>query len=176
LLGGGVGLPSALSHNPLLETVACSCFEGSSTRADQKLVLLIEIPLGRSRMNVPSCSLEHEPWVTARAVQIYVFCCGEMKSRKIAHGSTHGHVVIRRTCQLPEVLRVSPFIYHHCKLALRSGVEANFTNQLSQEYSLDLNMSNTIDICRLASPHPTAYLALVIWDKEIRVLRVGQKE
>lgn len=77
-LAGGVGFPVRLSRK--LSALMADVVEtevllaGRSTLADQKLVSLIALPFGRSRIKWPSCSRVQNPLRTALEVQTYVFC------------------------------------------------------------------------------------------------------
>jgi len=77
-LAGGVGFLARLFQKlsaVMAEVLAAEVlFAGRSTLADQKLVSLIFLPFGRSRIKRPSCSRVQNPLKTALEVQIYVFC------------------------------------------------------------------------------------------------------
>lgn len=71
-------MPAGLSQKPLTDTSEPSESVAlpweKPTRADQKLVSLIDLPSGKLIMKRPSCELLHRPVFWAFEVQTYVFC------------------------------------------------------------------------------------------------------
>ncbi len=76
-------MPSGLSQKPEVDTSDESSREAllveKPTRADQKLVSLIDLPEGRSIMNLPKLDLSQKPPLTASDVHTYVFCYGGLR-------------------------------------------------------------------------------------------------